>query len=72
MIDRLEHLLSYNNRLVSELRDALLNHKASWEKGRGANVSSDSSHSRADALPGCRLAEKMKDGTDGVQVSLAC
>ncbi|XP_045923805.1 alpha-mannosidase 2-like [Micropterus dolomieu] len=68
MIDRLEHLLSYNNRLVSELRDALLNHKASWEKGRGANVSSDSSHSRADALPGCRLAEKMKDGTDGVQL----
>ncbi|GAA6231787.1 alpha-mannosidase 2 [Lates japonicus] len=65
-IDRLERLLSDNNRLVATLRDSLVNRKASWETGRrGANVSSDT-------LSGCRLAEEMKDGTDGVQVSLAC
>lgn len=71
-IDRLERLLSDNNRLVATLRDSLLRRKASGETGGGgANVSSDAAHSRADTLPGCRLAEEMKDGTDGVQVSLA-
>ncbi|GLD56879.1 alpha-mannosidase 2 [Lates japonicus] len=61
-IDRLERLLSDNNRLVATLRDSLVNRKASWETGRrGANVSSDT-------LSGCRLAEEMKDGTDGVQL----
>uniref|UniRef100_UPI0037E97BF9 alpha-mannosidase 2 isoform X2 n=1 Tax=Semicossyphus pulcher TaxID=241346 RepID=UPI0037E97BF9 len=68
-IDRLEHLLNDNNRMVATLRDSLLHRKASWEKGGGGvNVSSDSAHSRANALPGCRLAEEMKDGTDGVQL----
>uniref|UniRef100_A0A4W6CQT1 Alpha-mannosidase n=1 Tax=Lates calcarifer TaxID=8187 RepID=A0A4W6CQT1_LATCA len=61
-IDRLERLLSDNNRLVATLRDSLVNRKASWETGRrGANVSSDT-------LSGCRLVEEMKDGTDGVQL----
>ncbi|XP_067430456.1 alpha-mannosidase 2 [Thunnus thynnus] len=72
-IDRLERLLSDNNRLVATLRDSLLHRKASWETGGGGggggvNVSSDSAHSRTDPLPGCRLAEEMKDGTDGVQL----
>lgn len=72
-IDRLERLLRNNNRLVATLRDSLIHNKASWETaGGGANVSSDSAHNQADPLPGCRLAEEMKDGTDGVQVSLAC
>ncbi|XP_053266802.1 alpha-mannosidase 2 [Pleuronectes platessa] len=68
-IDRLEHLLSDNNRLVATLRDSLIPRKASWEKeGEGANVSSVSIHSAADELPGCRSAGKMKDGADGVQL----
>ncbi|KAM8743502.1 alpha-mannosidase 2 [Acanthopagrus schlegelii] len=67
-IDELERLLSDNNRLVATLRDSLLQHKASWGKGGGANVSSDSAHSPADTLPGCRLANEMKDETDGVQL----
>uniref|UniRef100_A0AAQ6AKB8 mannosyl-oligosaccharide 1,3-1,6-alpha-mannosidase n=1 Tax=Amphiprion ocellaris TaxID=80972 RepID=A0AAQ6AKB8_AMPOC len=68
-IDRLERLLSDNNRLVARLRDSLLQHKASWERGGGgANVSSDSTHSQAAPPPGCRLAEEMKDGADGVQL----
>uniref|UniRef100_A0A8P4KCL4 Alpha-mannosidase n=1 Tax=Dicentrarchus labrax TaxID=13489 RepID=A0A8P4KCL4_DICLA len=38
-IDRLEHLLSDNNRLVATLRDSLLQRKAPWETGPkdGAN-----------------------------------
>lgn len=71
-IDELERLLSDNNRLVATLRDYLLPHKASWGKGGGANVSSDSAHSQDGTLPGCRLANEMKDETDGVQVSLTC
>nr|XP_033503508.1 alpha-mannosidase 2 [Epinephelus lanceolatus] len=67
-IDRLERLLRDNNRLVAALRDSLLRRKASWETGGGANISSDSAHSRAEALPGCRLAEEKKDGTDRVQL----
>ncbi|XP_074473781.1 alpha-mannosidase 2 [Sebastes fasciatus] len=69
-IDRLERLLGDNNRLVVELRDSLFHHKASWKttRGGGANVSSDSAHSRAAELPGCRLAQEMKDGADGVQL----
>uniref|UniRef100_A0AAQ5XI56 Alpha-mannosidase n=1 Tax=Amphiprion ocellaris TaxID=80972 RepID=A0AAQ5XI56_AMPOC len=51
-IDRLERLLSDNNRLVARLRDSLLQHKASWERGGGgANVSSDSTHSQALLFP---------------------
>nr|XP_046230871.1 alpha-mannosidase 2 isoform X2 [Scatophagus argus] len=60
-IDRLERLLSDNNRMVATLRDTLLHH-------RGANVSSDSAHSPADTLPGCQLAAEVKDGTDEVQL----
>ncbi|XP_037607714.1 alpha-mannosidase 2 [Sebastes umbrosus] len=70
-IDRLERLLGDNNRLVVELRDSLFHHKASWKTtrgGGGANVSSDSAHSRAAELPGCRLAKEMKGGADGVQL----
>ncbi|KAK2887836.1 alpha-mannosidase 2 isoform X1 [Channa argus] len=61
-IDRLERLLSDNNHLVATLRDTLFNRKASWETG--SNGSSDSSHS----LSGCRLAKKIEDGADGVQL----
>ncbi|KAF0031814.1 hypothetical protein F2P81_016369 [Scophthalmus maximus] len=69
-IDRLERLLSDNNRLVATLRDTLFNHKASWETGGGGgNMSSGSTHSQADTLPGCRLAGETKDGSDGVQLS---
>ncbi|XP_041815521.1 alpha-mannosidase 2 [Chelmon rostratus] len=68
-IDKLERLLSDNNRLVATLRDSLLHRKASWGTGGGGgNVSSDSAHSRAETLPGCRLAEEMKDRTDRVQL----
>ncbi|TDG95849.1 hypothetical protein EPR50_G00244640, partial [Perca flavescens] len=63
-IERLELLLSNNNRLVATLRDTLIQRKASWEKGRGANGSSGS----ARQLPGCRLAEEIKEGTDEVQL----
>ncbi|XP_060924027.1 alpha-mannosidase 2 [Limanda limanda] len=68
-IDRLEHLLKDNHRLVATLKDALIHRNASWEKeGAGADISSVSSHSGADELPGCRSAGKMKDGADGVQL----
>ncbi|XP_042365114.1 LOW QUALITY PROTEIN: alpha-mannosidase 2 [Plectropomus leopardus] len=67
-IDRLERLLSDNSRLVASLRDSLLHSKASWETAGGANGSSDSAPDRADALPGCRLAEATKGGAEGVQL----
>uniref|UniRef100_A0A3Q4GJH9 Alpha-mannosidase n=1 Tax=Neolamprologus brichardi TaxID=32507 RepID=A0A3Q4GJH9_NEOBR len=56
-----------NNRLVAMLRDTLLQSKASaWKR---ANNSIDSALGRrGEALPGCRLAEEMKDGVDGVQL----
>uniref|UniRef100_A0A673B0M2 Glycoside hydrolase family 38 N-terminal domain-containing protein n=1 Tax=Sphaeramia orbicularis TaxID=375764 RepID=A0A673B0M2_9TELE len=56
-IDRLEHLLTENNRLVATLRNSLLQHKASWEtRGRGgSNSSADPAHNQGDPLPGCRL-----------------
>ncbi|XP_034752948.1 alpha-mannosidase 2 [Etheostoma cragini] len=63
-IDRLELLLNNNNRMVAMLRDTLMQRKASWDTGQMANGSSGS----ALRLPGCRLAEEMKDGTDGVQL----
>lgn len=66
-IDRLERLLSDNNRLVATLRDSLLHPKG--DNRGGANVSS--AHSPADPLPGCRLADETKGGADEVQVSLA-
>ena len=68
-IDRLELLLKNNNRLVAKLRDALLQHKSLEPGGGGANDSSDSAHRRAEAFPGCRLAEEMKNAADGVQVN---
>lgn len=70
-IDRLERLLYDNNQLVATLRDSLLLRKASWEKERSQkriNMSSDSAHRQAERLPGCRLAEEIKDGTKGVQL----
>ncbi|KAM6901375.1 alpha-mannosidase 2 isoform 1-T2 [Lycodopsis pacificus] len=67
-IDKLERLLSDNNRLVATLRDKLFHRQASWVKGGTGNVSSGSAPSRADSLPGCRLAEETKDGADGVQL----
>lgn len=67
-IEKLEQLLSENNRVVAKLRDSLLQRKTE----AGANVSSDSAHSQDGRLPGCRAAEEMRDGTDGVQVSSAC
>ncbi|XP_033933121.1 alpha-mannosidase 2-like, partial [Pseudochaenichthys georgianus] len=63
-IDRLERLLSDNNRLVATLRDSLLHPKG--ENRGGANVSS--AHSPADPLPGCRLADETKGGADEVQL----
>ncbi|XP_029940101.1 alpha-mannosidase 2-like isoform X2 [Salarias fasciatus] len=62
-IDRLEGLLSENNRLVAALRDSLVHRKA----GRPGGVANSSSVS-APRLPGCRLAEELKDGADGVQL----
>ncbi|KAM7368490.1 hypothetical protein PAMP_012831 [Pampus punctatissimus] len=73
-IDSLERLLSDNNRLVAMLRNSLVHRKAAWETGvrggagGGANVSSDSSHSQAYPLPGCRLAEEIKDGVQLLDV----
>ncbi|KAL3049791.1 hypothetical protein OYC64_009114 [Pagothenia borchgrevinki] len=63
-IDRLERLLSDNNRLVATLRDSLLHPKG--DNRGGANVSS--AHSPADPLPGCRLADETKGGADEVQL----
>ncbi|XP_034096589.1 alpha-mannosidase 2-like isoform X1 [Gymnodraco acuticeps] len=63
-IDRLERLLSDNNRLVATLRDSLLHPKG--DNRGGANVSS--AHSPADSLPGCRLADETKGGADEVQL----
>ncbi|XP_058473387.1 alpha-mannosidase 2 isoform X2 [Solea solea] len=63
-IDRLERLLSSNNRVVAELRDSLLHHKASLDIRRGgANMGSDSSHSRAGVLPGCQSAGETKNSS---------
>lgn len=70
-IDVLERLLSNNNRLVERLRDSLLQHKSAPESGGGGvNASFDSAHSQHDPLPGCRLVKEMKDGANGVQVSM--
>uniref|UniRef100_A0A3P9PUG1 Glycoside hydrolase family 38 N-terminal domain-containing protein n=1 Tax=Poecilia reticulata TaxID=8081 RepID=A0A3P9PUG1_POERE len=66
-IDRLERLLVDNNRLVARMRDSLLVRESPEGRG-GANVSSNSAHSRAAAPPGCRKAEELKDGADGVQL----
>ncbi|XP_028318340.1 alpha-mannosidase 2 [Gouania willdenowi] len=66
-IERLESLLSDNNRLVAMLRDSLLLQKPDGRVG-GANISSGSAHNSAKPIPGCRLAEELKDGTDGVQL----
>ncbi|XP_033997990.1 alpha-mannosidase 2-like [Trematomus bernacchii] len=63
-IDRLERLLSDNNRLVATLRNSLLHPKG--DNRGGANVSS--AHSPADPLPGCRLADETKGGADEVQL----
>lgn len=61
-IERLEHLLGDNNRLVARLRDTLDQQKELLQRGEKANVSLD------EAPTGCLLAKEVKDGTDGVQV----
>ncbi|XP_047426391.1 alpha-mannosidase 2 [Mugil cephalus] len=68
-IDRLEYLLSNNNRLVARLRDSLLHHKASRkQEGGGANSSSEHAHIPAEPLSGCQLAEEKEGGAGGVQL----
>uniref|UniRef100_A0AAQ4QAA2 mannosyl-oligosaccharide 1,3-1,6-alpha-mannosidase n=1 Tax=Gasterosteus aculeatus aculeatus TaxID=481459 RepID=A0AAQ4QAA2_GASAC len=67
-IDKLERLLSANNRLVVTLRDSLLHRQAPQGGGGAVNVSAGSAHSPADAPPGCRLAQGMKGRADGVQL----
>uniref|UniRef100_H3CAT2 Alpha-mannosidase n=1 Tax=Tetraodon nigroviridis TaxID=99883 RepID=H3CAT2_TETNG len=61
-IERLEHLLGDNNRLVARLHDTLDRHKELIRRKEKANVSS------GEAPPGCLLAKEIKDGTDGVQM----
>lgn len=62
-IERLEHLLGDNNRLVARLHDTLDQHKEILQRKQKANVS------LGEAPPGCLLAKEVKNGTDGVQVS---
>lgn len=61
-IERLEHLLGDNNRLVIRLHDTLDQQKK-LIKGKKANQSS------VEAPPGCLLTKEVNNGTDGVQVS---
>ncbi|CAN9504622.1 unnamed protein product [Ophioblennius macclurei] len=62
-IDRLEGLLSENNRLVGALRDSLLHRKVEQSRGMAKNSSAP-----AHLVPGCQLAEELKDSADGVQL----
>lgn len=62
-IEKLEHLLGDNNRLVAKLHDTLDKHKELLKIGEKANLT------LGEALPGCQLAKEVKDGTDGLQVS---
>ncbi|XP_068608900.1 alpha-mannosidase 2 [Brachionichthys hirsutus] len=68
-IERLERLISDNNRLVATLRDSILQHKASMKIGQGgkANGSSSAATGLNTKLPGCQSAEGTK-ATDGVQL----
>lgn len=78
-IERLEQLISSNNKLVAKLSESLLQRKvglASGGEGAGragavrANSSSaNSGSSQGELLPGCRLAEEMESGANGVQVT---
>uniref|UniRef100_A0A3Q3XLF8 Alpha-mannosidase n=1 Tax=Mola mola TaxID=94237 RepID=A0A3Q3XLF8_MOLML len=63
-IANLEHLLNDNNHLVAMLHQSLNHHRAVG----GANVSSGSTQRRDGALPGCQLANEIKDGSNGVQL----
>lgn len=62
-IERLEHLLGDNKRLVARLHDTLHQHKESFKGGEKAN------RSFVEAPPGCQLAKQVENGTNGVQVS---
>lgn len=62
-IEKLEHLLGDNNRLVAKLHDTLDKHKELLKRGGKANLT------LGEAPPGCQLAKEVKDGTDGLQVS---
>lgn len=77
-IERLEQLISGNNKLVAKLSESLLQRKAVLASGGGragpagaVRVNSSSANSgsgRDELLPGCRLAEDMEGGATGVQV----
>lgn len=62
-IERLEHLLGDNNRLVIRLHDTLDQQKKLLKGGEKAN------QSLVEAPPGCQLIKGVNNGTDGVQVS---
>ncbi|XP_008324416.1 alpha-mannosidase 2 [Cynoglossus semilaevis] len=57
-IDKLEHLLSNNNRLVATLRDSLMQQNTFNKEMGKANVSSES----VDRMTGCRLTGGETDG----------
>lgn len=62
-IERLEHLLGDNNRLVIRLHDTLDQQKKLLKGGGKAN------QSFVEAPPSCQLTKEVNNGTDGVQVS---
>uniref|UniRef100_A0A674NNV0 Uncharacterized protein n=1 Tax=Takifugu rubripes TaxID=31033 RepID=A0A674NNV0_TAKRU len=61
-IERLEHLLGDNNRLVIRLHDTLDQQKKLLKGGEKAN------QSLVEAPPGCQLTKGVNNGTDGVQM----
>lgn len=74
-IERLEQLISGNNKLVAKLSESLLQRKVVLASGGGRagavkvnSSSANSGSSQRELLPGCRLAEEMKSGANGVQV----
>lgn len=62
-IEKLEHLLGDNNRLVIRLHDTLDQQKKLSKGGEKAN------QSFMEAPLGCQLTKEVNNGTDGVQVS---
>lgn len=79
-IERLEQLISGNNKLVAKLSESLLQRKAMLTSGgeraepavavRVNSSSVNSGSSWGEPLPGCRLAEDMEGEANGVQVRL--
>lgn len=62
-IEKLEHLLGDNNRLVIRLHDTLDQQKKLLKGGEKAN------QSFVEAPPLCQLTKELNNGSDGVQVS---